>query len=97
MQRFDRKRDALAAADAQRDDAALEAVAAHRVNELRGQHRAGRADRMAVRDGAALDIDDVFGQSELARDHDGDGRERLVDLDALDGADVPAGALPAPA
>ena len=33
------------------------------------------------------------GKPELARDDDGDGCEGFVDLDALDGADVPAGAL----
>ena len=66
MHSFNRERDALAATDAQRDDAALEAVAPHGVNELRGQDRAGGADRMAVRDGTALDIDDIFGESELA-------------------------------
>src|SRR6266550_6970291 len=83
-QRLDGERDALAAADAQRDDAALEAVAPHRVNEARGEHRAGGADGMAVRDRAALDVDDVLGQPELAGDRDDDRREGLVDLDALD-------------
>ena len=94
---FDGQRDTLTAADAKRDKAAREAVAAHRVDEFGGQHRAGRADRMAVGDGAAFDVDDVLGKSELAGNHDGDGGERLIDLDALDGADVPAGALQAPA
>ena len=37
----------------------------HRMEQARRQHRAGRADRMAVGDGAALDIDDVLGQAEL--------------------------------
>src|ERR1700729_2994336 len=72
VQRFDRKCDALAAADAESNQAALLTVAAHRVDELRGQHCAGRADRVAVRNGAALDIDDLVRQSELARDDDGD-------------------------
>ena len=71
----------------------LEAVAAHRVQQARRQHRAGRADRMAVRDGAALDVDDVLRQAELARDGERHGGERLVDLDALDVAERPAGAL----
>src|SRR6478609_7174140 len=91
-QRLDGERDALAAADAQRDDAALEAVAPHRVNEARREHRAGGADGMAVRDRAALDVDDVLGQPELAGDSDDDRREGLVDLDALDLAERPAGA-----
>ena len=63
---LERQRNALAAADAQRDDAALEAVALHRMQQPRGQHRAGGADRVAVRDGAALDVDDVLGEAELA-------------------------------
>ena len=61
VQHFDRQRDALAAADAQRDQAAREAVAAHRVDEFGGEHRAGRADRVAMGDGATFDVDDVFG------------------------------------
>src|SRR6476620_11790868 len=78
VQRFDRKRDALAAADAKSNQAALQAVAAHRVDQLGGQHRAGRADRVAVRNSAALDIDDFVGQSELARHDNGDRREGLI-------------------
>jgi hypothetical protein len=45
---FDRKGDALAAANAERDDAALKPDASHRVNELCTQDSAGCADRMAV-------------------------------------------------
>src|ERR1700730_13219131 len=93
MQRFDRKRDALAAADAQGDEAASQAVPAHRVNEFCREHRAGGAERVTMRHSAPFDIDDVLGKSELARNHNGDGRERLIYLDALDGSDVPAGAL----
>jgi hypothetical protein len=57
----------LAAANAQVDDAALETVAAHRVDKAGGQHCARRADRMAMRNGATLDIDDILRQTELAR------------------------------
>ena len=57
--------------------------------------RAGGADRMAVRDRAAFDIDDVLGKPELAHDGEGDRGEGFVDLDALDVADRPAGALSA--
>ena len=93
MQRLDRQRDALAAADAQRNQAALKTVAAHGMDELRGQHGSGRADRVAVGDGAAVDIDDLVRQSELTRDDDGDRGEGFVDLRAVDGADLPSGAL----
>jgi hypothetical protein len=57
---FDGKRDTLTAADAKRDKAAREAVSTHRVDEFRGEHCTGRADRMAMGDGAAFDIDDVL-------------------------------------
>ena len=49
-------------------------------------------DWMAVRDGATLDIDDILGQAELLSDGKRDGRERLVDLEALHVAEPPAGA-----
>src|SRR5262249_34086262 len=93
VQRFDGQRDALTAADAKRDEAARETVAAHRVDQLGRQHRTGGADRMAMGHGAAFDVDDVLGQPELARDNDGDGGAGLIDLGALDGANTPAGAL----
>ena len=73
MQRLDGQSDALAAADAQRDQAAFETVTPHRVNEFCREHRARRANRMAVGHRTALDIHNVIGQSEFARDHDGDG------------------------
>jgi hypothetical protein len=43
--------------------------------------------------GTAFDVDNVLGQAELAGNHDRDGCKRLVDLGALNGADLPAGAL----
>src|SRR6516225_12044452 len=92
-QRFDGQRDALTAADAKRDEAARETVAAHRVDQLGCQHRTGGADRMTMGHGAAFDVDDILGQPELARDNDGDGGEGFVDLGALDGTNIPAGAL----
>ena len=67
LQRLDRQGDALPAADAQRDDAALAAVALHRVDQSCRQHRAAGADRMAMRDGAALDVDDVLGEPSSRR------------------------------
>ena len=93
MQRLDGQGDALAAADAQRDDAARKSVAPHRVDEFCREHRAGRANRMAVSDCAALDIHNVVGQAEFTRDHDGDGSESFIDLDPLNRANIPAGAL----
>src|SRR5260221_362200 len=57
--RFERKRDTLASADAQGDDPALETVALHRMKQASRQHRARGTDRMPMRDCAALNIDDV--------------------------------------
>jgi len=93
VQHFDGQRDTLAAADAKRDKTARETVPPHRVDEFGGKHRAGRADGVTMSDSAAFDVDDVLGQSEFAGNHNGDGRECLIDLDALDGVDVPAGPL----
>ena len=87
---FERQRDTLAATDAEGDDAAFQAVALHRMKQSGGQHRSGRADRVAVRYGAALDVDDVLGEAKFALDRNSDGGERLVDLDAVDVADRPA-------
>ena len=47
------QRGALATADAQRDDATLETITSHGVNEPRREHGTGCADRMTMRDGAA--------------------------------------------
>jgi hypothetical protein len=46
----------LATADAQRDQAALATVAPHQVNEFCREHRARRANRVAVGGRTALDI-----------------------------------------
>ncbi len=64
--------DALAAADAERDDATPQAVAAHGVQQARREHGTRCADRMAMRDGATLDVDDVLRQAELL------GRQRAA-------------------
>src|SRR5713226_3289566 len=63
------------------------------MNETCRKHGSGRADRMAVRDGAALDIDDILRQPELARDDECDRCKGLVDLDTLYRPEAPAGAL----
>jgi hypothetical protein len=59
------------------------------MNETRREHGPGRADRVAVRDGAALDVDDVRRQAKLAHHRDDDGREGLVDLNPLHRAETP--------
>jgi hypothetical protein len=91
VQRFDCQRDALTTANAKRDKAARQTVAAHRVYQLGRQHCTAGANRMAVGHGAAFDVHD--GQPELASDNDGDGCEGFIDLGALNGTNVPADAL----
>ncbi len=93
MQRLDGQSDSLATADAERDDAAAQAVAPHRMDKPRREDRPCRADRVAVSDGAAFDIDDILRQPQFSGHDDGNGGEGLVDLDTLDGPYVPAGAL----
>jgi hypothetical protein len=46
-----------------------------------------------MRDGAALDVDDVLWQAKFAGDDDGDGCEGFIDLGALNEANIPTGAL----
>src|SRR5262249_31340205 len=93
LQRLEGERDALPATDAQRDDATLEMIALHCVNEARGEHRAGRPDGMPVRDGTALDVDDVLRESEFASDRNDNRGERFFDPAAIDRAERPAGAI----
>ena len=85
MHRFDRQRDALAAANAQRDKAAPKTITPHRVHELGGEDCPRCSDRMAVGYRTAFNINYLLGQPELAGDDNGDSRERFVDLCALDG------------
>ena len=88
---FERERDTLAAADAKRHDATTQAVALHRPCKPRRQDRARRADRMAMCDRAAFDIDDLFIELRLASNRDrGEG---FVDLDPFDVLDGPAGQI----
>ena len=60
MQHFDGQRDALTAADAKRDKAAPQTVAAHRVDQLGRQYCTGCANRMAMGHGTTFDVDDIF-------------------------------------
>ena len=68
IQGFERKRNSLTAADAQRDDTLFNTIAFHRMQQSSRQHRAGSADRVAVRDCTTFDVDDVRSQTEVLRD-----------------------------
>src|SRR5664279_5404158 len=63
------------------------------MQEPRGQDSAAGADRMAVGDSAALDVDDLFGEAKFAGYCKRDGREGFVDLNAFDVAERPSGPL----
>src|SRR5262245_32020518 len=93
VQGLERQRYALTAAYAKRDKTAGQAIAPHRVDQLSRQHCTGRTDRMAMGDCAAFNVDDLFWQPKLASDNDGDGCESFIDFGALNGANIPAGAL----
>ena len=93
MESLKRQRDPLTAADAQRHQSAPDTVSVHRVKEAGRQHGSCRTDRMAMCDGAALDIDDVLGEPEFPDERQDDRREGLVDLHALDVAERPTSAI----
>ena len=66
LHKFERERDTLSATDAERNDFLADPVALHRMQETgrsNREHRARCADRVTMRDGAAFDIDDVFGKT----------------------------------
>src|ERR1700674_709805 len=84
MEAFDGNRGGFAAADAEAGYAARKALALERGQERHDQARAGRADRMTERAGAAVNIDARVVEAKVAHgghDHD---RERLVDLEQID-------------
>ena len=62
------------------------------MNEARREDGPRGADRVAVGDGAAFDVDDLLRQAKFARDDNDDRRKGLVDFDTLHRADIPAGA-----
>ena len=61
-----------------------------RMQQRDDQPRAGGADRMAERAGAAIDVELVSGDAEVALRRHRDDRKRLVDLEQVDVADAPA-------
>src|SRR3954452_17974991 len=80
----------FAAADAQRRDAAFQIMRFQRVQQRHDQPRAGGADRMAERAGAAIDVQSVTGNAEVALRSHCDYRKSLVDLEQVDISNAPA-------
>src|SRR5262245_16369157 len=80
---FDQKRVALPAAGTDRGQSQSAAVPAQLVHHRPDDAAATRADRVAERDGAAVHIRLLLVGAEEPSGVERDGRERLVDLDAL--------------
>src|SRR6266566_1853597 len=87
---LDCDRGGFAAADAECRYAPLEVLRLQRMQQCDDQPGASGADRMAERAGAAMDVELVAGNGEIAlRRHRHHGK-RLVDLKEIDIADAPA-------
>src|SRR5450432_532350 len=86
---LDCDRGGFAATDAQRRDTAPEIFRLERMQQRNDQARAGGADGMAERTGAAVDIEFVSVNAEVALCRHRHHGERLVDLEQIDIADAP--------
>src|SRR5579862_9066095 len=77
-------RDAHAAAHAQRRQAVAQLAALEFVDQRAEDHRAGGAERMAHRDRAAVDVDDLVGQVHFLHEFHRHHGEGLVDFEQVD-------------
>src|SRR5215472_9293767 len=80
----EQQRVALAAAAAQRCGAEPAAPAAQLVDQVQGNPGAGCSERVTDRDGPAIDVDDAGIDAKVPDRLQGDGGERLVDLDQVE-------------
>src|SRR5258708_13094127 len=87
---FDRDGGGFAAADAERGDATLQIVRLERAEQRHDQPRAGGADRMTERTGAAVDVQLLPGNAEIALRGHRHHRKRFIDFEQVDVADAPA-------
>src|SRR2546430_4028933 len=89
---LERERNPLADADAHGDQRALGAGQHRLVRRRDGEPRARHAERMAERDRAAVrvDVPGIVGEPELAQAGEALRRERLVELDPVEVADLEA-------
>src|SRR5581483_6758187 len=78
----------LSDADAHRRDSVAAAAPAQLVQERHGQPRTAHAERVADRDRAAVHVHLLLVDAELAHDRDRLRRERLVQLDEIDVAEL---------
>ena len=93
LRQLDRHCGCFAAADAERRDAALCPARPKRGDQRHQNARARGADRMAERAGAAVDVDLLVRQPEVAHRRHGDDGEGLVDLEQIDEVLAPPGLL----
>src|SRR4051794_14635062 len=83
--------DTHAAADAQRGEAPAQVAALELVDQGPEDHRAGRAERVAHRDRAAVDVGDLVTDVQVAHEPHRYGGEGLVDLEEVDVSDLETG------
>ena len=81
---LDDERVALPTTPAERSDADTAAPALEFVGEVDGDSSARHADRVPECDGTAVDVDDVGGDTQVSHRCNGDGGERLVELEKVD-------------
>ena len=86
--RFEDRRQALADADAHGGDAVLAAAAAQLADQGAGEAGAGAAERVAEGDRAAVDVEPLLLDAELAGAGEDLGGEGLVELDQVDLVDA---------
>src|SRR6266542_296767 len=82
--------DAVAAAQTERCNAALQVAPPQRIQQRRQYARAAGADRMAERDRPAVHVHPGGIDAKLPQDRDGLDRERFIDLEEVDGVQRPA-------
>src|SRR5438128_2975678 len=85
--------DAHATANAQRRQPVACVSPGELVQQLHGEHRAARADRMPERDRAAHRVQLVLGDAQLAADRHGNRGKRFVDFEHVDVVEAEPGAL----
>src|ERR1039458_9718002 len=83
----------FSAADAERGDAAAEVAFGEGRKQRDEDARAGCANGMAERAGAAVDVDLLVGKAEIAHGRHRDNGESLVDLEQVDFRKRPANAV----
>src|SRR5581483_8802940 len=88
---FDRDRRRFAAADAEGGDAPLLPISLQCMQQGHDDPCAGRADRMAERAGAAMHVELLARNVEIARRRHRHHREGFVDLEEIDVGNRPAG------